>query len=77
MNMIILSRTPKPRDCRVIVTESEIKCTVSPTQEVLLTQQNDLIFNQNSLLEQISLKKNLKKLDGDNLLLLEKETLNS
>jgi hypothetical protein len=58
--MIILNRTPKPRDRRVIVQKSEIKCTVSSTQEVLLIQQKDLIFNQNSLIEQISIEKSEK-----------------
>ena len=58
--MIILNRTPKPRDRRVIVTKSEIKCTVSSTQEVLLDQQKDFILNQNSLIEQISIEKSEK-----------------
>lgn len=59
-NMIILNRTPKPRDRRVIVQKSEIKCTVTSTQEVLLIQQKDLIFNQSSLIEQISIEKSEK-----------------
>ena len=59
-NLIILNRTPKPRDRRVIVTKSEIKCTVSSTQEVLLNQQKDFILTQHSLIEQITIEKSEK-----------------
>ncbi len=59
-NLIILNRTPKPRDRRVIVTKTEIKCTISPTQEVLIAQQEELISNQTSMIDQISIEKSEK-----------------
>ena len=55
-NMIILNRTPKSRDRRVIVTKSEIKCSVSPTQEVLLNNQKDFVMTQHNMIEQFSIE---------------------
>jgi hypothetical protein len=43
-SLFILKRTPKPADRRVIV--SEVKCVVTPQQEILLAQKEDLVTNQ-------------------------------
>ena len=58
-NLIILKRTPKPTDRRIIV--SKINCAVTPQQEILLAQKEDLIKNQAVMVNQLEKEKKEKK----------------
>ena len=58
-NLIILKRTPKSTDRRVIV--SKINCAVTPQQETLLAQKEELIKNQAVMANQIAQEQKEKK----------------
>ncbi len=58
-NLIILKRTPKSTDRRVIV--SKINCAVTPQQEILLAQKEELVKNQAVMVNQIEKEQKEKK----------------
>ena len=60
-NLIILNRTPKPRDRRVIVQKLEVKCTVTPGEQELLTKMEEIASSQSTLVKQLAIEKSEKQ----------------
>ena len=60
-NLIILNRTPKPRDQRVIIQKLEVKCTVTPGEQELLTKMEELASSNYTLVKQLSIEKSEKQ----------------
>ena len=60
-NLIILNRTPKPRERRVIIQKLEVKCSVTPKEQELLTKMEELASSQYTLVKQLAIEKSEKQ----------------